>query len=84
MDIAPDSAVGRNVRRRREALDFTVEQLAVLCHMTPEAVISGEAGLSRFTAEDLLYLTRALNLDVASLLDLNGADDLVQQRIGRA
>jgi transcriptional regulator with XRE-family HTH domain len=66
--------IGTEVRRRRKALDLTIEQLAERASLTPNYVGSVESGKRDPSLSTVVALAKALKVHAADLL--GGVDGL--------
>ena len=60
-----DAHVGDRVSRARVFRDLSLEDLAAKTEITASALQSHEAGLSRFSAKELLRIAQCLNVEVS-------------------
>ena len=63
-----DAAVGARLKRWRLARGMTVDDLALLLHITPEQARRAEAGRTHLTAAQIGAATSALHLPLWALV----------------
>ena len=63
-----DAAVGARLKRWRLARGMTVEDLALLLHITPEQARRAEAGRTHLTTAQIGAATNALHLPLWALV----------------
>jgi transcriptional regulator with XRE-family HTH domain len=66
--------IGRRVRRRREELGFTREQLAEICDLSTNFFAGIELGKKNMSAKSLYMVAKALNLSADFILFGEGAE----------
>ena len=71
---APDHVLGEAIRRRREALRMTQQQLAEACMVSYQQMQKYESGLNRISFSRLVKISRALATTVADLTSVLDQD----------
>lgn len=67
-------AVATNIRRKREALNYTQEYLAAKLKISQNAYSKIELGYTKITVERLFQIAEILETNLADLIEYNKAE----------
>ncbi|PAW92466.1 transcriptional regulator [Mucilaginibacter sp. MD40] len=67
-------AVAANIRRKREALNYTQEYLAAKLKISQNAYSKIELGYTKITVERLFQIAEILETNLADLIEYNKAE----------
>ena len=72
-----ENVVRARLRSLRHTLGLSLDELAVLTHLSPSTISRVETGKRTISLDILLPLAAALQVDLDALLDVHGDDDVV-------
>ena len=74
-----DNIVGDNIRRIRESLKLTQEELALRCDLTQGYINFLENGKRGYTKKSLANITKALDIHISQLFEEKGVRNYVAE-----
>lgn len=74
-----DNVVGNNVRRIRERLNITQEELALRCDLTQGYINFLESGKRGYTQNSLARIAKALGVHISQLFEEKEARDYIAE-----
>lgn len=74
-----NNVVGDNIRRIRESLKLTQEELALRCDLTQGYINFLENGKRGYTKKSLAKITKALNIHISQLFEEKGVRNYVAE-----
>ena len=72
-----EAMVRARLRSLRQTLGLSLDEVAARTHLSPSTISRVETGKRAISLDVLLPLARALQVDLDSLLDVHGDDDVV-------